>query len=168
MKKSSVIAVAILALTIVFSTVSFSQHTGMNGKMGMKHGMGMRKGMGNGYQMFLKKLNLTDQQKEKIADLRLAFQKNMIDLKANLAKDKLALKELRVKNDFTRSDVLGAVENINKAKNDISLAVANHMLDVYGILTPEQQKIAKEGVFKFWGKMHPMKQGFRDKCMKMK
>ncbi len=92
----------------------------------------------------LKKLNLTDQQKEKIRSLRFDFQKKMIDLKADLQKSRLDLKELRQANSLSRNDVIAAVEKINKSRDAISLAVANHLMDVYEVLTPEQQKIWKE------------------------
>ncbi len=173
MKKTSVIAVAILALAFVFSSAAFSQPAGMNGKMGQGKGMsagmrmGMKKEMRGGFPMLMAKLKLTDQQKEKIAGLRLDFQKNMIDLKANLAKSKLALKELTMKSDFARNDVLAAVGNINNAKDAIATAMANHMLDVYALLTPEQQKIVRAERF-LGGMRHPMMNKFRRECRMMK
>jgi len=164
MKNKSVIAVAILALTLTFATASFAQQMGMNnGKMGMKQGQRMGRGMA--HPMLMEKLKLTAEQKDKIGELRITFQKNMIDLKADLAKDKLAIKELRLKDNINRSDVLNAVAKVNKDRDAIALAVANHMLDVYGILTPEQQKIAKDAAFNFWGKMHDMRRGPARKCM---
>ncbi len=166
MKKISVIAVVMLALSIFFTSASFAQPMGRNSKMNIKRGPGMQRGMG--FQMLLEKLKLTQGQKDKIADLRISFQKNMIDLRADLAKDKLAVKELRLKDNINRSDVLDAVGKINKDRDAIALATANHMLDVYGVLTPEQQKIAKDAAFNFWGKMHRMKDGAPGRCMMMK
>ena len=171
MKKTSVIAIAILALAFIFSSAAFSQPARMNGKMvqgkGMRPGMGMKKEMRGGFPMLMAKLKLTDQQKEKIAGLRLDFQKNMIDLKANFAKSKLALKELTLKSDFARNDVLAAVGNINNAKDAIATAMANHMLDVYALLTPEQQKIVRAERF-LGGMRHPMMDKFRRECRMMK
>jgi Spy/CpxP family protein refolding chaperone len=88
----------------------------------------------------LAKLNLTDEQKSKIADLRMDHQKAMIDLKADLEKKVLALKELRLKENIDRNSVLAAVKDINEAKNNIAIARANNMMDMYEVLTPEQQK----------------------------
>lgn len=107
----------------------------------------------------MKKLNLTDQQKAKIADLRISFQKSMVDLRADLKKNKLDLQELKVKSDFNRDDVIAAVEKINKSRDAISLAVANHLLDVYQILTPEQQKT--------WKKEAPLLKGMRQGMKRM-
>ncbi len=169
MIKTSVIAVVVCALALTFSTVAFSQPAGMNGKMGQGMGMGghmmMKKGMGGGFPMLMAKLKLTPEQKEKIGGLRIAFQKSMIDLKANLAKDKLGLKELRLKDDINRNDVLDVVSRINKDRDAISLAVANHIMDVYSVLSPDQRKIAKETIFKFRAKMHMMHRGQEHKWM---
>lgn len=155
MKKLSVIALMVFALTTFLS----AQPAGMNGKMGMKQGMMNR------HNFLLEKLKLTPDQKEKIAGLKMSFQSNMIDLRASLAKDKLSLKELRLKGDFTRDDVLNAVEKINKDKDAISVAFANHMLDIYALLTPDQQKIAKNAAFNNWGEKQRMGNNFHRRGM---
>ncbi|PJA97982.1 MAG: hypothetical protein CO128_09710 [Ignavibacteriales bacterium CG_4_9_14_3_um_filter_30_11] len=90
------------------------------------------------------KLNLTDVQKDKIAKLKTDFQKKMIDLKSNLQKDMVDLKALRNKDDVTRGEVIASVEKVNKVKNEIALALANHLMDVREILTPEQRKMVKD------------------------
>ncbi len=146
MKKLSVIAIIVFAVTAFLS----AQPNGMQGRMGMKPGMK------KAHNFLLEKLKLTPDQKDKISALKISFQSNMIDLRASLAKDKLALKEFRLKSDFTRNDVLNSVEKINKDKDAISVAFANHMLDIYALLTPEQQKIAKDAAFNNWGAMHCM------------
>ena len=91
-----------------------------------------------------KMLNLTDAQKDQISKLRTDFQTKMVDLKATLQKNKIALKSLAQKQDLTRDEVLSSVEAVNKAKNDIAIAFANHLMDIREILTPEQRKIAQE------------------------
>ena len=106
-------------------------------------GMMNKKGPMMGQKIFAK-LNLTDAQKDQIAKLRTDFQTKMVDLKANLQKDQIALKALRNKDDVTRDEVITSVEAVNKSKNAISLAWANHLMDIRDILTPDQRKIAKE------------------------
>ena len=153
----------ILSITLVITTVllltasTYAQPMRMSGKKGPNRPMIHK-------MEIMKKLNLTDQQKEKIADLRLNFQKQMIDLKADLQKSRLDLKDLRLKNDITRNDVVAAVEKVNKKRDAISLAMANHMVDIYQILTPEQQKIARENAPMFLGMrkhMGMMRRGMR-------
>ncbi len=145
MKKSVVSIIIVFSITILLSGFSYSQQ--MN-RQNNDRPMGQKMEMMGKFNL-MKKLNLTDQQKQKFADMRIAFEKKMIDLKANFQKDKLDLKALRVNGNFDRKDVIAAVEKMNKSKNDISLAVANHMLDMYEVLTPDQQKIWKENAPKF-------------------
>jgi len=90
------------------------------------------------------KLHLTDQQKDKIKSLRSDQTKKMIDLKADLKKAMIDLKEVRNKANFTRADVLDQVGKMNKIKNEMALSKANHLMDIWEILTPDQQKIAKD------------------------
>ena len=113
----------------------------------------------------MKKLNLTDQQKDKIADLRISFQKNMVDLRADLKKNRLDLQDLKVKGDLNRDAVIAAVEKINKSRDAISLAVANHLLDVYQVLTPEQQKTWKQEAPLFKGMKQGMKRMMHNRMM---
>jgi Spy/CpxP family protein refolding chaperone len=97
----------------------------------------------------IEKLNLTDEQKSKIEDLRITHQEKMIDLKANLEKKILALKELRVKGNIDRNSVIAAVKDINQAKDEIALARANNIMDIYETLTPDQQKILRDNLGSF-------------------
>ncbi len=90
--------------------------------------------------MMLEKLNLTDEQKEAVEKLRLKHQSEMIDLKADLQKKKLALKELTNNGNYSRDDYINAVKAINAAKNNIATSMANQRMDVYDLLTPEQKK----------------------------
>ena len=106
-------------------------------------GMMNKKGPMMGQKIFAK-LSLTDAQKDQIAKLRTDFQTKMVDLKANLQKNKIALKALRNKDDVTRNEVISSVEAVNKSRDAIALALANHIMDIRDILTPEQRKIAKE------------------------
>jgi Spy/CpxP family protein refolding chaperone len=97
-----------------------------------------------GCENLIEKLDLTKEQKDKIDDLRLQHKKEMIDLKAELQKARLGLEEIRDKDNFTRSEVISGVENINKIKNEISLKAANHRMDIYEQLTDEQKTVWQE------------------------
>ena len=138
-----------LSLMLLFAAFTNAQPMRMGGKQ-RPNGMMFQK------MNFMKKLNLTDQQKEKIADLRISFQKQMIDLRADLQKSKLDLKALRLNDNLSRADVTAAVEKINKNRDAISLAVANHMMDVYEILTPDQRKIARQEMGMMFGQRKHM------------
>ncbi len=171
MKRSFFAVLSIFIFAAFISAGSFAQGMGdQHPMMGPKDGncpMGMkshkfmgRDGHGFMRQEMMKKLNLTDQQKTKFADIRIQFQKKMIDLKADLQKSKLDLKELRVKGDVSRNDILNAVKKVNAGRDAIALATANHMYDMYEVLTPEQQKIWKKnaGKFRGMGRSHNMRE----------
>jgi Spy/CpxP family protein refolding chaperone len=85
-------------------------------------------------------LNFTDEQQTKIDDMKLTHQKDMIDLKANLEKKELELRELKNKGVYTRDEYLNKVNDIISARNKIALSVANHHMDIYQILDENQKK----------------------------
>jgi Spy/CpxP family protein refolding chaperone len=86
------------------------------------------------------KLNLTEEQQEKIDAMRLGHQKEMIDLKAGLEKRKLEMAELKNKGNYTREEFLSKTNEIISARNKIALSLANHQMDVYPILDETQKK----------------------------
>jgi Spy/CpxP family protein refolding chaperone len=90
------------------------------------------------------KLNLTDAQKEQIEKLRTDHQKAMVDLKANLEKAKIELREVMNKDDFTRNDYLAANNKLIKIRDEIQLANANHKMDILELMNKDQRKIITE------------------------
>jgi Spy/CpxP family protein refolding chaperone len=86
------------------------------------------------------KLNLTDEQQEKVDALKFDHQKEMIDLKANLEKKEIEMAELKNKSNYTREDFLNKVNEIISARNEIALSLANHQMDVYQLLDDNQKK----------------------------
>jgi len=146
MKKSIISIFMIFGLTIFISGIGYSQQ--MNRQNNVRP-MRQRTEM-TGKMNLMKKLNLTDQQKQKFAEMKITFEKKMVDLKADLQKNKLDMKALRVSGDINRSNIIAAVKKINQSKDAISLAFANHMMDMYEVLTPEQQKIWKDNAPQFW------------------
>ncbi|MDZ7623219.1 MAG: Spy/CpxP family protein refolding chaperone [Ignavibacteriaceae bacterium] len=86
------------------------------------------------------KLNLTEEQQEKADILKLAHQKEMVDLKANLEKKEIEMAELKNKGNYTREEFLSKTNEIISARNQIALSMANHQMDVYQILDETQKK----------------------------
>lgn len=89
-------------------------------------------------------LNLTDQQKEQIEDLRTDHQKRMIDLRANVQKNQADLRSLERKGNYSRNDYLAAIDKVTKAKNELARERAVHRMDVYEKLNDDQKKIFNE------------------------
>ena len=67
-------------------------------------------------------------------------QKEMIDLKADLDRKKLDLKELKFKGNYSRDDFLNGVQAVNISRNNIAVSKANNRMDIYELLTAEQKK----------------------------
>jgi len=86
------------------------------------------------------RLNLTDEQQEKVEVLKLAHQKQMIDLKANVEKKEVEMAELKNKGNYTREEFLSKTNEIISARNEIALSLANHQMDVYQLLDDNQKK----------------------------
>jgi Spy/CpxP family protein refolding chaperone len=117
---------------------------------------GIRQGM-EGHKKFMReKLHLTDQQVSKIESLRSEHMKKMIDLKGELKKNMIDQKSIREKDNFTREDIIAGVEKANKIRDNMALAKANHRMDVWETLTPEQKKLVKENPQWLMGERHPM------------
>jgi hypothetical protein len=86
------------------------------------------------------KLNLTEEQQEKADILKLAHQKEMVDLKANHEKREIEMAELKNKGNYTREEFLAKTNEIISARNKIALSLANHQMDVYQLLDENQKK----------------------------
>lgn len=86
-------------------------------------------------------LNLTDQQKIKLDELRIKHQEQMIDFRAELDKARLEMQKLRKSDKLNRSDVINQTKKMSSIINKIAEARANHMMDMYEMLTDEQRKI---------------------------
>ncbi len=128
MKKSFLIGGIITALVIAAAVNFYPQQTDT------LQGEGVRGKMFN-------KLNLTDDQKDKIDQLRLKHQEEMIDLRADMQKKRLAVKELKQKVNYSRSDYLDLVNDLNASRDKIAVTMANHRMDVYELLTDQQKEI---------------------------
>ena len=104
------------------------------------------------------KLNLTEGQQNAIEKLHFNHQNEMIDLRADLEKKKLELKELKMNGNYSRSDFINKVKAINDVKSQIAIARANHHMDVYELLTDEQKKIFNDEMDDFHGPRNNMKE----------
>ncbi len=96
----------------------------------------------------LKSLNLSDEQETKLKGLRDAHQKIMIDSRAEMQKAMIDKRELIEKGTIDRKKFLDAENKLLTIRNKISVAQANHKMDVYAELTAEQQtRISKMPLF---------------------
>lgn len=92
----------------------------------------------------LDKLELSQEQKEKIEKIKDAHKREMIDLKANLKKLRMDQKELFDAININREAVLNKVGEISEAKNKIAVSRANVLLNIQAQLNDKQKEIFKE------------------------
>jgi Spy/CpxP family protein refolding chaperone len=145
MKRTLIITTLLSFLIVVAGAFTFAQQQREN------------RG-GNMHEIFIEKLNLTDQQQIQIEEIRFAHQNKIIDLRADTEKKELGLKELQSTTNFSRGDYMAKIEEIISAENKVKLERANHHMDVYELLDAEQQET--------WSKMKPMKHGKHNKMKK--
>lgn len=114
-------------------------------------------GRGFGRDYLFDKLDLTEEQESKLDNLRDKHQKDMIDMKADLEKARLDLKNLTKDGSFARADFLTAHKKVQSIKNKIGDSWANHRMDMLDVLSKEQRE-----------KIADIKDDFRDDCRGMK
>ncbi|MDQ7051351.1 MAG: Spy/CpxP family protein refolding chaperone [candidate division KSB1 bacterium] len=95
-------------------------------------------------------LQLTDEQKAKMADLRLELQKEIAPLRAKLVALRTDLKLLLIEDNPNMRKIEARQSEISQVQEQISLARVRHQVKVRQMLTPEQRK--KFDVFILSGK----------------
>ncbi|MEO0233896.1 MAG: Spy/CpxP family protein refolding chaperone [candidate division WOR-3 bacterium] len=106
-------------------------------------------------------LNLTDDQKDKIDDLRAEQHKNLIELRYKLALKNFELNELMRKSPDEKK-ALKIVEEIGKIKLDIEKSRITNHFKIRSLLTDEQKKLFDKhfGFNRGWGFGMNYKDGF--------
>lgn len=128
MKRKIIYAViGIFVIGIIGSVAFVKQAEAQRGKR-----RGMRGGMAA--------LELTDEQKEKMSDLRSAHQKAMVDLRAAHAKARIDLGEIRKQDNPSASDIQAKVDAVTAAQGKIMAREIQHNIDVKNLLTAEQKE----------------------------
>lgn len=141
MKK--IIVTLVLVAGIVAGLAAFD---GMNhgnwGQNRNQNGMMMnRPGWGDQTRLLCEKIELTDAQKDKIESLRLAHQKEMIQLDTEIKVLKLDQRAAMQNQDFAKAKKL--IGKIYELKEKKELKKIEHFEAVWNELTPEQQEEAK-------------------------
>ena len=136
----------LLLLTLFLSVFAFAQQepqkaqtppAGKMEKMKMMQEMMQRKGAPGAMMGFMK---LTDEQRTKMQDLRLAHQKEMIPLRADLQKLHASMKLEITADKFNESKVKSLQGEISKVMNEIASKTILHQRAVRDLFTPEQRK----------------------------
>ena len=138
------IAVPVVLVALVFAGTALAepeekaagacescQHGGAHGK-----GEGMRRG-GRG-------LDLTDEQQEKMDELRMAHLKQVRPLETDVELKEMELDVLWRAEKLSSKAIVAKVKEISALRTKIQVARVQHRLDRFGKLTPEQQEKARK------------------------
>lgn len=140
MKKLSIVFLAVLIATALAST-TFAY--GWGGGWGRGHsrsagGFGCDRDFGA-----TQELGLTDAQTAKIRDLREAHLKDIKPLRDTMYSKRGELKLLWLQKTPDRQKITAAQKEIGNLRSQMEEKRTNHRLDVFNILTPEQQTRAQ-------------------------
>jgi Spy/CpxP family protein refolding chaperone len=91
-----------------------------------------------GMMMAAKELQLTDQQMDKLADLRFEHQKAMISEQATLKQARLELRQLMRKAAVDKKAAMAMQDKISAAKAEIARMKLEHRLQMRDVLTKDQ------------------------------
>jgi len=117
-----------------------------------------------GMMMAADELGLTEDQMDKLSDLRFAHQKEMIKKKAALQEAKLELRQLMRKAEVDKKTALSRQEKISAIKADMARMRLDHRLGIRKVLSSEQldkwMKMCRkhgfrEGMHRKGGRCHP-------------
>lgn len=117
---------------------------GMGAGMGRGpgRGMGLHRGMGFGPGMFAR-LDLTDAQREKLADLHERQQRKAIQARADMQIARLDLHKLMQADAPSATAIHAQIDKVTKLQSDMRKSHVSTFLEARGLLTPEQQKQLK-------------------------
>ncbi|MGB2696247.1 MAG: hypothetical protein WBD28_00135 [Candidatus Zixiibacteriota bacterium] len=94
------------------------------------------------------RLELTPEQKEKIMETRLNFQKDKIKLKADMEIAQLELKSLMREEELNRGEIYGKIEYLGDLKTQLAKNRVDQRMAIRDILTKEQLEKLKERKFR--------------------
>ena len=109
------------------------------------HGPGMRgPGMRERRMEMMRELDLSKDQHQKMADLREKQERAAIRMRADLQTARLDLRRLMRAEKSDRMAINRQIDRMAQLRADMQKARVGMMLDMRGVLTPEQQERARE------------------------
>jgi Spy/CpxP family protein refolding chaperone len=93
-----------------------------------------------GRDMMMRELNLTKEQRDKIADLRDRQERRSIDLRAQIQTAQLDMRKLMRAEKPDKAAIGRQIDKVSALRADLQKSRIGTMLDVREILTPEQRE----------------------------
>lgn len=107
------------------------------------------------------KIQLTDQQVQKIEKLKADFEEYRIRAGADIDVLELKLGDYLKKENIKRAEVEKMVRKVSDLKTEMQIAQINHLLDLKELLTPEQIKKIEEAKMNM--RKHMMEDRFKER-----
>ncbi|MDD5391125.1 MAG: Spy/CpxP family protein refolding chaperone [Gallionellaceae bacterium] len=151
------LAASSIALAIPLTT----QARSMGGMEGCERPHGMR-GERDGLPPMMKRLNLTDEQKDKISQLRKQDAGLMAEKFKIMRDSRIQLHELQSKDEYDEAKVKVLTEQGAQTMAEMGQIRARQHHEIMQILTPDQRKQfaeKRERMMKHWDKRHEGRQG---------
>jgi len=149
--------VALLVLALGAGTLAFGQPYGDRPD---------RERLRKRVEPLVERLNLTDEQKTQMHQLRINHQKQQVKTQASVKLARIELRELMVADSPDRSAIEKKTKEISDIQYQAKLEMIDHLFKVRAILTPEQREIFKgqmlRGAGEFRGPRHGMRGGRGD------
>ena len=146
MKRPIILAAALslgMALLAAGGTARAQGPAGPPGEMGRREAMEHRMAMRHHRMELLRELDLSKEQREKIADLREKQERGAIRVRADLQTARLDLRRMMRAEKADRLAINRQIDRIAQMRAELAKARVGMMLDVRGLLTPEQQERAR-------------------------
>jgi len=96
------------------------------------------------HEQILQLLNLTETQLTKFNDFRFAHQEAIIDMRANLQKNRLDIEKYMSGNNISKAKLLSLTDKQSKAYSSMNNSRINMWFDVYNILDADQKVVWKK------------------------
>lgn len=120
------------------------RHHGMRHGRGMEHGLGMEHGMRGGEFGLLRGLDLTEEQRDRIFQIRHASEPAFRDQAKALRGARGEFAKLALSSEYDEAQVKALAERTAQAMSNMAQLRARNMNEVFRVLTPEQQAQVKE------------------------
>lgn len=144
-KAALILTPVILVCLALFVVAAPGGGQGRGTVKGKQQGSPWGKGSARGENIrerMAEKLELTDEQQEKIDEIRYEADLKKIDIRPSIEKARLELRRQMDKDDIDKNRVLDLTEDIGKWQTEIRKIDIAEKIDIHNILTPEQREKA--------------------------
>lgn len=103
------------------------------------------------------KLNLSDEQKEAIAELKLTMHQEILDLTNKIEKNRIEVKKLLLQDKLDRDEITSIIKENSDLQSKIKLIRTENWFKIYDMLDTLQKPVFKKTFGKFLKGMHGRK-----------